>query len=100
MGGVGTLQQSINALAPEGEIALIGVLADGDPPHPRALMMTGGSIRGIFVGSVKMAEELNAFVDAHGVKPAIGATFGFDEAPAAYAHAWGPDSFGKTVITL
>lgn len=100
VGGVGTLQQSINALASEGEIALIGVLADGDPPHPRALMMTGGSIRGIFVGSVKMAEELNAFVDAHGVKPAIGATFGFDEAPAAYAHAWGPDSFGKTVITL
>ena len=25
---------------------------------------------------------------------------GFDEAPAAYAHAWGPDSFGKTVIAL
>lgn len=98
VGGVGTLQQSINALASEGEIALIGVLSDGEPPHPRALMMTGGSIRGIFVGSVAMARELNAFVDAQGVKPAIGASFGFDAVPAAYAHAWGQDSFGKTVI--
>jgi NADPH:quinone reductase-like Zn-dependent oxidoreductase len=100
VGGVGTLPQSIAALAPEGEIALIGVLADGEPPHPRALMMTGGSIRGIFVGSVAMARELNAFVDAHAVDPVIGARFGFDDVPAAYAHAWGPDSFGKTVITL
>lgn len=100
VGGVGTLPQSMNALASEGEIALIGVLADGAPPHPRALMMTGGSIRGIFVGSVTMARTLNDFVDAHQIKPPIGATFGFDEAPAAYAHAWGPDSFGKTVITL
>ncbi|MFC3101587.1 NAD(P)-dependent alcohol dehydrogenase [Altererythrobacter lauratis] len=100
VGGVGTLQQSMNALASEGEIALIGVLADGDPPHPRQLMMTGGSIRGIFVGSVAMAIRLNAFVDAHAIKPPIGATFAFEDAGKAYAHAWGPDSFGKTVIAL
>ncbi|MEO0062149.1 MAG: hypothetical protein RLZZ08_709 [Pseudomonadota bacterium] len=100
VGGVGTLPQSLAALAPEGEIALIGVLADGEPPHPRALMMTGGSIRGIFVGSVAMANDLNRFVDAHGIKPAIGKRFAFDQAKEAYAHAWGPDSFGKTVIEL
>jgi NADPH:quinone reductase-like Zn-dependent oxidoreductase len=100
VGGVGTLPQSLAALASEGEIALIGVLSDGEPPHPRALMMTGGSIRGIFVGSVAMAGQLNAFVDAHQIKPPIGATFAFADAAAAYAHAWGPDSFGKTVITL
>jgi NADPH:quinone reductase-like Zn-dependent oxidoreductase len=100
VGGVGTLQQSMNALAPEGEIALIGVLSDGEPPHPRQLMRTGGSIRGIFVGSVRMAIDLNTMVDEHAIKPPIVATFGFDEATAAYAHAWGPDSFGKTVIAL
>jgi len=100
VGGVGTLPQSLAALASEGEIALIGVLADGEPPHPRALMMTGGSIRGIFVGSAAMARELNDFVDQHGVDPVIGASFGFADAPAAYAHAWGAGSFGKTVITL
>ena len=100
VGGVGTLPQSMAALAAEGEIALIGVLSDGEPPHPRALMMTGGSIRGIFVGSVQMANKLNAFVDHHKIAVPIGARFAFDQAGAAYAHAWGPDSFGKTVIEL
>ena len=100
VGGTGTLQQSMNALAPEGEIALIGVLSDGEPPHPRQLMMTGGSVRGIFVGSVRMAQDLNAFVDKHGIVPPIGGSFAFEDAKSAYAHAWGPDSFGKTVIEL
>lgn len=100
VGGTGTLAQSVAALAPEGEVALIGVLSQGEPPNPSALMMTGGSIRGIFVGSVRMAKDLNTMVDEKAIKPPIGASFGFDEAVAAYAHAWGPDSFGKTVITL
>jgi len=100
VGGTGTLAQSFAALAPAGEISMIGVLTQGDPPDPRGLMMTGGTLRGIFVGSVAMAERLNAFVDRHGIKPAIGKSFGFDRANEAYAHAWGPDSFAKTVIEL
>lgn len=100
VGGNGTLQQSIDACAPLAEIALIGVLAQGDPPHPRGLMMTGSSIRGIFVGSARMARDLNAFVDKHRLTFPIGASFDFTQADRAYAHAWGPDSFGKTVITL
>lgn len=100
VGGVGTLGQSMAALAPEGEAALIGVLSQGDAPNPSALMMNGGSVRGIFVGSASMAGEVNDFIDAHDVKPPIGKSFAFEEAGAAYAHAWGPDSFGKTVIEL
>ncbi len=100
VGGVGTLGQSIAALAMEGEIALIGVLTQGDPPSPHGLMTTGGTIRGIFVGSAQMARDLNGFVDAHGIQPPIGGRFAFEDAPSAYAHAWGPDSFGKTVIEL
>lgn len=100
VGGTGTLGQSFAALAPAGEIAMIGVLSQGDPPDPRGLMMTGGSLRGIFVGSVAMADRLNRFVDEHRISPAIGARFSFEEADKAYAHAWGPDSFAKTVIEL
>jgi hypothetical protein len=47
-----------------------------------------------------MAQRLNAFVDEHAIKPAIGRRFGFDQAKEAYAYAWGPDSFAKTVIEL
>ncbi|MGX7894125.1 zinc-dependent alcohol dehydrogenase family protein [Tsuneonella sp. HG222] len=100
VGGTGTLAQSFAALAPAGEIGMIGVLTQGDPPDPRGLMMTGGTLRGIFVGSAAMADRLNAFIDRHGIKPAIGRRFSFEEADKAYAHAWGTDSFGKTVIEL
>jgi len=100
VGGVGTLGQSFAALAMGGEVALIGVLTQGEPPSPHALMMTAGTLRGIFVGSAKMARDLNAAIDANGIKPAIGQRFGFDQAKEAYAHAWGPESFAKTVIEL
>lgn len=100
VGGTGTLGQSMTACAPLAEIALIGVLSQGEPPNPHALMMTGASLRGIFVGSARMARDLNTFVDTHKLTFPVGETFAFEEADKAYAHAWGPDSFGKTVIKL
>ncbi len=100
VGGAGTLEQSMKACAPLAEIALIGVLADGPPPQPRGLMFTGSSIRGIFVGSSRMASDLNTFVDRHHLTFPVGKTFAFEEADEAYAFARGPESFGKTVIAL
>lgn len=100
VGGAGTAEQSMAALRTQGEVAFIGVLSPEGGPNPRALMMTGGSLRGIFVGSAAMARRLNDAVDANGIEPLIGARFGFDQAKEAYAHAWGPDSFAKTVIEL
>ena len=100
VGGTGTLEQSMNACAPLAEIALIGVLADGNPPEPRGLMFTGSSIRGIFVGSARMARDLNTFVDSHHLTFPVGGTFAFEDADKAYEHGHGPDSFGKTVIAL
>ncbi|MEO6387659.1 MAG: NAD(P)-dependent alcohol dehydrogenase [Croceibacterium sp.] len=100
VGGAGTAEQSMAALRTWGEVAMIGVLSPEGGPHPRGLMMTGGSMRGIFVGSVAMAKKLNAAIDANGIEPLIGKRFSFDQARDAYAHAWGPDSFAKTVIEL
>ncbi|GGD59536.1 zinc-binding dehydrogenase [Erythrobacter arachoides] len=100
VGGTGTLAQSMAACAMLAEIALIGVLSQGTPPEPRGLMFTGSSIRGIFVGSARMARDLNTFVDSHRLTFPVGETFSFEDADKAYLHAWGPDSFGKTVIRL
>ena len=100
VGGAGTAEQSMNALRTQGEVAMIGVLAPEGGPNPRALMMSAGTMRGIFVGSAAMAKALNAAIDANGIEPLIGARFGFDHAKEAYAHAWGPESFAKTVIEL
>ncbi|HTM95644.1 MAG TPA: NAD(P)-dependent alcohol dehydrogenase [Croceibacterium sp.] len=100
VGGAGTAEQSMMALRTQGEVALIGVLSPEGAPNPRALMMTAGTMRGIFVGSGAMAKALNAAVDVNGIEPVIGARFKFDQAKEAYAHAWGADSFAKTVIEL
>ena len=100
VGGAGTAEQSMAALRTLGEVALIGVLAPEGGPNPRGLMMTAGIMRGIFVGSAAMANRLNAAVDANGIEPLIGKRFGFEQAKDAYAHAWGPESFAKTVIEL
>ena len=100
VGGAGTAEQSMNALRTQGEVAMIGVLAPEGGPNPRALMMSAGTMRGIFVGSAAMAKALNAAVDVNGIEPLIGARFGFEQAKEAYAHAWGPESFAKTVIEL
>jgi len=100
VGGAGTAEQSMAALRTQGEVAMIGVLQPEGGPNPRGLMMTAGSMRGIFVGSAAMAKRLNAAIDTNAIEPVIGARFPFAQAKEAYAHAWGPDSFAKTVIEL
>jgi len=100
VGGAGTLAQSIAAVGFAGEIALIGVLTREGDTNPHGLMFKGASIRGIFVGSKGMAERLNAFVDAHAIKPVIDRTFPIEQALEAYHYQSSPELFGKVVITL
>jgi len=98
VGGLGTLAQSLQAVAFGGEVALIGVLSMQGDTNPMALMVKNASLRGIFVGSVAMARELNEFVDAHQVKPVIDKVFAFADAKAAYAYQGTAALFGKVVI--
>ena len=100
VGGAGTLAQSIQAVGFAGEIALIGVLTREGDTSPHGLMFKGASIRGIFVGSRGMASRLNAFIDAHGIKPVVDRTFAMGMAKDAYLYQSSSDLFGKTVITL
>jgi NADPH:quinone reductase-like Zn-dependent oxidoreductase len=100
VGGAGTLGQSYAAVGYNGEVSLIGVLTRGDSAFPHALMMKGAWVRGIFVGSGRMAQSLNAAVDSAGIKPVIGKTFAYEQARAAYEYQSSPDLFGKIVITV
>lgn len=100
VGGAGTLQQSFAALRHNAEVALIGVLSPVGGPNPAGLMMTGSILRGIFVGSRVMAERLADYIDAHALKPVIGASFAMADAKAAYAYTASPDLFGKAVIEV
>ncbi|NLR69930.1 NAD(P)-dependent alcohol dehydrogenase [Novosphingobium sp. ERN07] len=100
VGGAGTLKQSIAAVGFAGEIALIGVLTREGDTNPHGLMFKGASIRGIFVGSKGMAQRLNAFIDAHDIKPVVDRSFAMEAARDAYAYQSSAGLFGKVAITL
>lgn len=100
VGGAGTLNQSIAAVGFAGEIALIGVLTREGDTSPHGLMFKGASIRGIFVGSKGMVQRLNAFVDAHAIKPVVDRAFPIEQAMDAYNYQASAGLFGKVAITL
>ncbi len=101
VGGLGTLPTSINALAREGKIALIGLLTGregGVNPYP--LMFKGGSIHGVYVGDRSMFLEMNRAIEVSGLKPVVDRVFPFDQAIAAYKYQASGQMVGKVVIRI
>src|SRR5580692_5050032 len=100
VGGVGTLARSYQAIGFGGNIALIGFLAGlTGQQEPYALMMKGGSLVGIGVGSTAMFEEMNRAIEVNRIKPIVGRVFPFDQALEAFQCLAAGDFFGKVVIT-
>ena len=99
VGGAGTLQRSFQSIGRGGKIGLIGVLTQGSS-NPHTLMMKGGSLHGIFVGDRALFEQLNAAINANGIRPVIDRVFPFDDAKAAFKHQASGDFIGKIVITV
>jgi NADPH:quinone reductase-like Zn-dependent oxidoreductase len=98
-GGAGTLQKSIEALALNGAISLLGVLTQGTiVPHP--LMAKAGTLRGLLVGSRALFEDLNTAIEANKIKPVIDKVFPFEQAVEAYQYQASQQLFGKVVITV
>jgi NADPH:quinone reductase-like Zn-dependent oxidoreductase len=101
VGGVGTLARSYEAVGFGGKIALIGFLGGFEgQQNPAGLMMKGGSLHGIGVGSTAMFEDLIRAIEANHIKPIVGKVFPFDEAPEAFRQFAAGDFFGKVVITV
>jgi len=101
VGGKDSLSHAIATLGPGGRIALIGGLGGFGGNVPVMPMMTGNiTASGIYVGSRRDFEALNAFIDAHHVKPVIDHVYEFKDAPAAFAAMNNGESFGKIVIRV
>ncbi len=101
VGGKDSLPHALASLGPGGHVALIGGLGGfgGDVPV-MALMNANITASGIYVGSRKDFEALNAFIDAHHVKPVIDKVYEFQDAAAAFEALDKGESFGKTVIRV
>ena len=101
VGGIGTLQRSMKALARDGKIALIGVLTGregGVNPYP--LMFKSGTLHGVHVGDRPMFLEMNRGIEAGGIRPVIDRTFPFEQAIDAYKYQSARKMVGKVVIRI
>ncbi len=100
VGGAGTLERSIRAVRTGGHIALIGVLAGQGTINPLPLLMKGIRLRGIFVGSRSMFEDMNRAIAARQLRPVLDRAFPFAEFPAALKHMESGAHFGKIVVEV
>lgn len=99
---VGDFNQSLMAVRPYGEIAAMGLMAQGEALNPALFMGKCASMRGVLVGNAQHYAKLAELIDAHGIKPVIDDAFRFDfaDAKSAYQAQSSPDIFGKIVIQL
>jgi NADPH:quinone reductase-like Zn-dependent oxidoreductase len=100
VGGVGTLQRSVNAVRLGGHIALIGALETEGSFNHLPVFMKMIRMQGIFVGSRTMFEDLNRAVDENELKPVIDKVFGLNEAKEALTYMESGSHFGKVVVRI
>lgn len=101
VGGAGTLEQSIKAIRPFGQISLIGILAGGaNDLNLLPVLMNNIKLQGILVGSkAGLAAMCKAF-DFHQTKPVIDRVFDFQDSVQAIEYLKTGNHFGKIVISL
>jgi NADPH:quinone reductase-like Zn-dependent oxidoreductase len=104
-GGLGTLERSFQAVAPEGKVSLMGVLAGGEEnPDPYLLMQRRGHLHGISVGGIDHPldsfRDMNAAIEANDLSPVVDRTFPMEEAAAAYRVQAKGAHFGNVVLTI
>lgn len=101
VGGAGTLNKSLAAVGPGGEVAMVGFLSGaGEAPDPYLLMGKQAMIRGVAVGSESQFHEMKEFMVAHAIVPIVDSSYLFEDAPDAYARQIAPDTFGKVLIRI
>lgn len=101
VGGPGTINQSLRAVAVGGEIASIGFLSSDNPGIDFfALKLSSASFRNITVGDRAALQELVRVVAGAGLKPVVDRVFPFADARDAFAHLDRAAHFGKIVIRV
>ena len=101
VGGAGTLQQSIRAVRPGGQISLIGVLAGGASElNMTPVLMQQIRVQGVLVGHREGFEAMCRAIGQHALRPVIDRVFPFSEARAALEHLASGRHFGKVCISI
>jgi len=101
VGGGETFARSMNSARASGQIAVIGVLTGVTGMVPVGLIgIQTLSVRGIFVGSVAMFEDMNRAITANQMRPVIDRVFTFEQSVDALRYLQSARHFGKVVISV
>jgi NADPH:quinone reductase-like Zn-dependent oxidoreductase len=101
VGGGETFTRSMNSVRASGQMAVIGVLSGVAGTIPVGLIgIQTLSVRGIFVGSVAMFEDMNRAITANQLRPVIDQVFPFEQSVDALRYLQSAQHFGKIVISL
>lgn len=96
----GDLGRTLDALAPGGTIAVVGVLEGFQLQVPCApLFAKRARLQGVAVGNRRALEDLVRWIDQAGITPVVEASYSLAELPAALDHL-GRGAFGKVVVRL
>ena len=96
----GSLNQSLAAIRPGGEVAVMGFMTSDGPPSPPLLMGKGAVIRGVAVGSAKAYTAMSETIDTYKLQPPIDRRFSFENAKDAYRAQASSRLFGKILIDV
>ncbi len=101
VGGSGTLPRSLRAVRVGGTVAQIGVLSGvAETVDVRPVLARHIRIHGVYVGSRADFIAMNKAIGESKLKPVVGDTFPFAEAPAALHRMESAQHFGKIVIEV
>ncbi|KAK3714960.1 hypothetical protein LTR37_007450 [Vermiconidia calcicola] len=104
VGGPATMRQSINAIAIDGVISIIGFLGGGkgeNEPGFLDCLMHMCTVRGILVGSRQQFEQMNKAIEGNNIKPVVDQkTFKLEETKEAYQYMWDQKHLGKLCISM
>lgn len=100
VGGVGTLEKSLQAVRVGGAVSLIGVLTGSGTMDPMAILRKSIRLQGIYVGSRAMFETMNRALSLHQLRPVIDSTFPFEESPHALSYMESAGHFGKIAVAV
>jgi len=98
-GGGGTLEKTMEATRVGGTISLIGVLTGGTI-NPTTVMRKSIRLQGVYVGSRRMFEDMNAAFAFNQIHPVVDRVFEFEDARAAYHTMRAAGHFGKLVVKI
>jgi NADPH:quinone reductase-like Zn-dependent oxidoreductase len=100
IGGAGTLAKSLSAVKTGGQVSLIGILGGAGEINPMPVLFKSVCLKGIYVGSREMFEDMNHAMAVNDVHPVIDRTFAFEEAREAYRYLESGAHFGKVCISV